>query len=118
MSNVLTLPPPPRQRRKVVVFERSELGQLLNLYSKRVAMGEWRDYAIDFRQGMAMFSIFRHTSEQPLFAVAKMAPGSQRHGDYVVVSGPRKIAQGKSIGEVLTAYTLNWAVFADLELRL
>ena len=40
---------------------------------------------------------------QPLFAVAKMAPGSQRQGDYLVVNGPRKIAQGRSIGEVLAA---------------
>jgi hypothetical protein len=103
MSNVLPLPTQPRHRRKVVVFERSELGQLLNLYSKRVAAGEWRDYAIDFRPGMAMFSIFRHTAEQPLYSVAKMAPGSQRQGDYVVINGPRKIAQGRSINEVLAA---------------
>jgi hypothetical protein len=103
MSNVLPLPQKPRHRRKLVVFERGELGQLLNLYSTRVASGEWRDYAIDFRQGMALFSIFRHAAEQPLFAIAKLAPGSQRQGDYVVVSGPRKIAQGKSIGEVLAA---------------
>jgi hypothetical protein len=103
MSNVLSLPQPQRHRRKTVVFERSELNQLLNLYSKRVAAGEWRDYAIDFRPGMAMFSIFRHTAEQPLFAIAKMAPGSQRQGDYLVVNGPRKLAQGRSIGEVLAA---------------
>ena len=28
-------------------FSRSELGQLLSLYSRRVVNGEWRDYAID-----------------------------------------------------------------------
>ena len=38
-----------------------------------MASGEWRDYAIDFRPGMAIFSIFRHTSEQPLFAIANFA---------------------------------------------
>ena len=107
MSNILPLPHKPRHRRKLVVFERGELGQLLNLYSKRVAMGEWRDYAIDFRPGMALFSIFRHTAEQPLFAIAKLAPGSQRQGDYMVVRGPRKIAQGKSIPEVLTELEQN-----------
>ena len=47
------------------------------LYSMRVASGEWRDYAIDFRPGMAIFSIFRHTAEQPLFAIAKV-PGTPR----------------------------------------
>ena len=103
MTNILRLPDQRRQRRRAVVFDRAELGQLLNLYSKRVASGEWRDYAIDFRNGMAMFSIFRHTAEQPLFAIAKMAPGSHRQGDYLIVSGPRRIAQGRTIAEVLDA---------------
>lgn len=84
-----------------MAFDRAELGKLLNLYSKRVAAGEWRDYAIDFRHGMALFSIFRHTAEQPLFAIAKMAPGSRRQGDYLLVSGPRMLAQGKTIDEVI-----------------
>lgn len=103
MSNILRLPERPRHRRRIVVFDRAELGQLLNLYSKRVAAGEWRDYAIDFRAGMAVFSIFRHTAEQPLLAIAKMAPGSQRQGDFLIVSGPRKLAQGRTIAEVLSA---------------
>ena len=100
MTNVLPLPQKPRHRRKLVVFERSELGQLLNLYSTRVASGEWRDYAIDFRQGMAMFSIFRHTAEQPLFAIAKVPS----QGGYMVYNGPRKLAHGDSLEDVLTIF--------------
>lgn len=99
MSNVFPLPD--RRRRKIVAFDRVELGQLLNLYSKRVAAGEWRDYAIDFKAGMAVFSVFRHAAEQPLFAVAKLAPGTQRNGDYLLVSGPRRLAQARSLAEVV-----------------
>ena len=66
-----------RARRRIVSFDRRELSRLLSLYSMRVASGEWRDYAIDFRPGMAIFSIFRHTAEQPLFAIAKV-PGAAR----------------------------------------
>src|SRR5215475_9378718 len=65
----------PRARRRIVSFDRRELSRLLNLYSLRVASGEWRDYAIDFRPGMAIFSIFRHTAEQPLFAIAGASNG-------------------------------------------
>jgi hypothetical protein len=90
-----------RHKRKVLAFDRSELNQLLNLYSRRVAAGEWRDYAIDFKPGMAVFSVFRHAAEQPLFAIVKLTANSQRNGDYIVVSGPRQLAQGKSIGDVL-----------------
>jgi hypothetical protein len=91
-----------RARRKIVAFDRRELGRLLSLYSARVASGEWRDYAIDFRPGMAVFSIFRHTAEQPLFAIAKVPGGNQ--GSYVVYNGPRKLAHGETLEDVLRVF--------------
>ena len=92
-----------RARRRVVSFDRRELSRLLNLYSLRVATGEWRDYAIDFRPGMAIFSIFRHTAEQPLFAIAKVAGGGTA-GGYMVYNGPRKLAHGDSLEDVLRVF--------------
>lgn len=92
-----------RARRKVVTFDRRELMDLLNLYSRRVASGEWRDYAIDFRPGMALFSIFRHSCEQPLFAIAKVA-GQQRHDRYQVFTGPRRLAHGETLADALRVF--------------
>ena len=37
-----------------VTFERGELDRILGLYGRKVAAGEWRDYAIDHRPGMAL----------------------------------------------------------------
>src|SRR5271165_2841746 len=50
-----------RTKHRTVYFTRFELNQLLGLYSRHVARGVWRDYAIDHRDGMAQFSVFRHT---------------------------------------------------------
>lgn len=102
MSNLYRLADQ-RARRRIVSFDRRELARLLSLYSGRVASGEWRDYAIDFRPGMAIFSIFRHTAEQPLFAIAKMPPGHSQSG-YLVYNGPRKLAQGDSLEDVLRIF--------------
>jgi len=95
-----------RARRRIVSFDRRELSRLLNLYSLRVSSGEWRDYAIDFRPGMAIFSIFRHTAEQPLFAIAKVPGGSggSGPGGYMVYNGPRKLAHGDSLEDVLRVF--------------
>ena len=90
--------PPPNR----VTFNRLELNRILNLYGRMVADGEWRDYAIDFRPGMAIFSIFRHTAEQPLFAIAKV-PGTSQ-GGYMVYNGPRKLAHGDSLEDVLRVF--------------
>jgi hypothetical protein len=96
--------PDQRARRRVVSFNRQELSRLLNLYSLRVASGEWRDYAIDFRPGMAIFSIFRHTAEQPLFAIAKVPGSGGSGGGYMVYNGPRKLAHGDSLEDVLSVF--------------
>ena len=92
-----------RARRRIVSFEKRELSRLLGLYSMRVATGEWRDYAIDFRPGMAIFSIFRHTAEQPLFAITKV-PGGGSGGAYMVYNGPRKLAHGDTLEDVLRVF--------------
>jgi hypothetical protein len=51
---------------------------------------------------MAIFSIFRHTAEQPLFAIAKV-PGTAQ-GGYMVYNGPRKLAHGDSLEDVLRVF--------------
>ena len=91
-----------RARRRTISFDRRELGQLLNVYSMRVRTGEWRDYAIDFRPGMAIFSIFRHTAENPLYAIAKVP--SSNAGVYMVYNGPRKLAHGDVLEDVLSVF--------------
>ena len=42
-----------------VTFSRRELNRILDLYGRKVAAGEWRDYAIDFLKDRAVFSVFR-----------------------------------------------------------
>ena len=92
-----------RRKARSVFFTRSELNQLLSLYSRQVMRGEWRDYAIDQRDGAALFSVFRHTQERPLYTVVKFAPGTNRQGDFTVLSGPQRLLSGPSLGELLKA---------------
>ena len=102
MAKLLHLAEYRRRGRSAVRFDRQELRQLLDVYSRRVASGEWKDYAIDHTGGTAVFSIFRHTFDTPVFAVAKRANG--RHCDYLVLSGREEIKHGKSMGEVLAVF--------------
>jgi hypothetical protein len=84
-----------------VAFDKRELRQLLGLYSRRVMSGEWRDYAIDFEPKGAVFSVFRRSSEQPLFAVWKLAGGRER-GRYVVAAGAAVLCRAHSLGDILS----------------
>ena len=54
-----------------VCFDRLELNTILNVYGRRVADGEWRDYALDMEKDRAVFSIFRRSSEMPIYRIEK-----------------------------------------------
>ena len=90
-----------RRKLRRVFFSRTELQQLLTLYSRQVMRGEWRDYAIDQRDGAALFSVFRRTHESAIFTFVKTAPGLGRQGDYAIMQGRQRIAVGATLSDVL-----------------
>lgn len=69
-----------------VTFNRLELNRILNLYGRMVADGEWRDYSIDFLKERAVFSVFRRSSEVPLYRIEKDPRLARKQGMYSVVS--------------------------------
>lgn len=70
----------------VVAFNRHELQVILNVYGRQVAAGEWRDYALDFGPQTAVFSIFRRSSEMPLYRIVKDPRLVRKQGTYCVVT--------------------------------
>ena len=89
-----------RPKSRTVYFNRSELNQLLAVYSRHVIRGEWRDYAIDHRPGIALFSVFKHSYARPAFAIAKYL-NRDRSIDYRALSEGRRIKQSKDLDDVL-----------------
>lgn len=69
-----------------VRFDRLELNRILNIYGRMVVAGEWRDYAIDFLDDAAVFSVFRRTSEMALYRIEKRPKLRARQGEYAVIA--------------------------------
>jgi len=92
-----------RSARHTLYFTRSELNQLLGLYSRNVARGIWRDYAIDHRDGQALFSVFRHTQECALYTIVKsLGPGPvPGQAEFAVVSGRQRLRAAGTLPEAL-----------------
>jgi hypothetical protein len=86
----------------VVAFDRHELREIMNLYGRKVAAGEWRDYALDFTPHHAVFSIFRRSSEVPLYRIEKDPKLGRRQGAYrVVVAGGQILKRGHDLAHVI-----------------
>ena len=90
-----------RTKHRTLYFTRHELNQLLSLYSRHVARGVWRDYAIDHRDGMALFSVFRHSREGPIYSIVKTAGSADRPAEFAVRRGPEQLHAGHSLAEAL-----------------
>ena len=71
---------------KVTVFDRRELSEIFRVYGPMVANGEWRDYALDMRLDKATFSIFRRSSECPVYTIEKVPQLARKQGAYSVVA--------------------------------
>ena len=85
-----------------VRFDRAELNKILSIYGRMVSAGEWRDYAIDFLEDRAVFSIFRNASEMPLYQVEKRPKLRSRQGQYAVVATTGHIVKrGHDLVQVL-----------------
>jgi hypothetical protein len=87
------------------MFDRRELMQILSLYSRMVAVGEWKDYAIDSLKDCAIFSVFRRASETPLYRIEKTPRLARRQGAFSVVNANGLILKrGHDLGQVLRVF--------------
>ena len=85
-----------------VSWTRRELDIILNIYGRKVAAGEWRDYAIDMLKDAAIFSVFRRSSEVPLYRIEKHPKLARRQGTYMVIGASGQILKrGHELAHVL-----------------
>lgn len=91
-----------RSRPPEVRFDRTEMNEILRVYGRKVAEGEWRDYAIDQLREEAVFSIFRRSTETPLYRIVKKPELARRQGAYAVLAaGGMILKRGHDLRQVL-----------------
>ena len=89
-------------RQAGIFFERRELERLLRLYGRMVAAGEWRDYGMDALTDSAVFSVFRRTSEAPLYRIEKRPALARKQGAWAIIGqGDHILRRGHDLEQVL-----------------
>ena len=84
------------------MFDRRELGTILGVYGRKVAEGEWRDYAIGMGRESAIFAVFRRSAEVPVYRIEKRPKLRNRQGLYSVVAASGHILKrGHDLAQVL-----------------
>lgn len=88
-----------------IFFNRRELDLILRLYGRKVAEGEWRDYAMGGSREVAIFSVFRRSSEVALYRIEKRPKLARKQGAYAVIAASGLILKrGHDLDQVLKIF--------------
>ena len=44
----------------IVRFKKEEINLIMDVYSRKISTGEWKDYSISYNKDYAIFSIFKY----------------------------------------------------------
>ena len=59
------------KNKKFVGFQKREIHTIMELYSKKISIGEWKDYSISYNKDYAIFSIHRSIKQGSSFQIKK-----------------------------------------------
>ena len=103
LSNALTLGN--NNHKKTIFFSKLELTSILSLYSKQVSRGFWKDYALDSQNGTAIFSIFRHTHDKPIYQIIKKRlKGLKNINEFYILKDSELISKSTDLLMILNKF--------------
>ena len=86
-------------------FNREELKTIFRIYGRMVSAGEWRDYSISAYSSNAVFAVFRHSCEKPLYIIVKSPKKFNVNRLFSVIAMDGQIIKtGKDLNTVLQVF--------------
>ena len=91
--------------KKFIFFSKYELTSILNLYSKQVSKGFWKDYAWDSRGNTAVFSIYKHSQDKPVYQIIKKSiKGFRNTPNFFIIKDRQIINKSSEISIILSKF--------------
>ena len=87
------------KKSKLIRFKKEEIHQIMELYSKKITIGGWKDYSISFQKTCATFAIHRSFKLGPCLEIKK---NFKKEGLFTVSSQNNVIASSKSLGKIIS----------------
>ena len=88
-----------------VFFDRRELDQMLRVYGRMVAQGEWRDYSVAGHKDFAEFAVFRRSGDAPLYRIEKRPALQSKQGQWAVIGeGGQILRRGRDLAQALRVF--------------
>ena len=86
------------KKSKIIRFKKEEIYQIMEVYSKKISIGEWKDYSISFQKSQAVFAIHRSFKLGPCLEIKK---NYRKDSIFTLTSQNNVITRSKSLGKVM-----------------
>ena len=94
-----------KNNKNFIFFSKYELTSILNLYSKQVSKGFWKDYALDSSGNTAIFSIYKHSQDKPIYQIIKKSiKGFRNMPDFFITKDKEIINKSREISIILSKF--------------
>ena len=91
--------------KNIIFFSKYELSSILNLYSKQVSKGIWKDYALDSNVNTAIFSIYKHSHDKPTYQIIKKSiKGFRIMPNFFITKDKEIINKSSEISTILSKF--------------
>ena len=88
-----------------VFFSKKELSSILNLYSKQVSKGFWKDYALDSQGENAIFSVYKHSHDKPMYRIIKSShKGFRKKSNFYIKKDEEIISKSSDLYIILSKF--------------
>ena len=72
------------KKKKDIFFNKIELQLILNLYSKMVSSGDWKDYGLSISKKEVSFNVYHKASEYPAYKITKNLKPKNKNVKYLI----------------------------------
>lgn len=83
---------------KLVRFSKLEINKIMEIYSKKIAIGEWKDYSLFFSKNCAIFNIHKAFLGSPEFKILKYYQNTEK---YTLSNKNQILAKSTSLNKLL-----------------
>ena len=92
-----------KKKEKKIFFVKEELQSILNLYSKMVSNGAWKDYSLSAGSKEISFDVYQRTSDRPVLRILKNLKPTSFNEKYLIKDKNGKVVErSENLDQLIT----------------
>tara|TARA_B100000214_G_C23669768_1_gene491376 strand:- start:143 stop:487 length:345 start_codon:yes stop_codon:yes gene_type:complete len=108
MRNKLKLVINNRFYKKENFFIKKELQTILNLYARKVSLGDWKDYGLSINKREITFDVYQRASENPIYRISKnLNPKNKTEKFYILDKNGKVIKKSENLDSLINKVEWN-----------